>query len=128
MWKDILKNNPVPSRMVIDNEGGNVFLDNTNPYQGSMDAWNSPGYRQRCLNAKRALILIMENMTRQAFAPLDAARSIDEEIRMINNLDCYKFKLYLDKLVLSLDKNNTLSEDIKNNIRGVQSSMTVEVV
>tara|TARA_R100001510_G_scaffold55613_1_gene59833 strand:- start:18 stop:404 length:387 start_codon:yes stop_codon:yes gene_type:complete len=128
MWKDILKNNPVPSRMVIDNEGGNVFLDNTNPYQGSMDAWNSPGYRQRCLNAKRALILIMENMARQAFAPLDAARSIDEEIRMINNLDCYKFKLYLDKLVLSLDKNNTLSEDIKNNIRGVQSSMTVEVV
>jgi len=128
MWKNILKNNPVPSRMVIDNEGGNVFLDNTNPYQGSMDAWNSPGYRQRCLNAKRALILIMENMARQAFAPLDAARSIDEEIRMINNLDCYKFKLYLDKLVLSLDKNNTLSEDIKNNIRGVQSSMTVEVV
>jgi hypothetical protein len=128
MWKDILKNNPVPSRMVIDNEGGNVFLDNTNPYQGSMDAWNSPAYRQRCLNAKRALILIMENMARQAFAPLDAARSIDEEIRMIRNLDCYKFKLYLDKLVLSLDNNNTLSEDVKNSIKGVQSSMTVEVV
>ena len=128
MWKDILKNNPVPSRMVIDNEEGNVFLDNTNPYQGSMDAWNSPGYRQRCLNAKRALILIMENMTRQMFAPLDAARSIDEEIRMIRNLDCYKFKLYLDKLVLSLDNNNTLSEDVKNSIKGVQSSMTVEVV
>jgi hypothetical protein len=128
MWKDILKNNPVPSRMVIDEEGGNVFLDKKNPYQGSMDAWNSPGYKQRCLNAKRTLILIMENMLSQSFTPISATRSIDEEIRKIRNLNCYEFKLYLDRLVLSFTNNNNLSEDVKNNIKRIQSSMTVEVV
>jgi hypothetical protein len=123
MWKDILKNRVTPVRVFGDEQ--NIAIDRTDPYEVSTNEFETTSYKERCDNAKKELIKIMESMLEGAFVPMGASSSIDDEIKLINNMDCKRFKLYLDKLTLSLSGNNNVSEEAKNKIRAAQATMVM---
>jgi len=123
MWKNILKNRVTPIRIFGDKQ--NIAIDRTDPYEVSINEFQSTPYKERCDNAKKELIKIMESMLEGAFVPMGASSSIDDEIKLINNMDCKRFKLYLDKLSLSLFGNNKISEETKNKIKAIQATMVM---
>ena len=122
MWKDILKNRAMPVRLFGDEQ--NIGMDRTDLEVHTNEFLSYP-YKERCDNAKEELIKIMESMLTGAFSPMGASRSINDEIQLINNMDCKRFKLYLDKLVLSLSGNNNVPEDAKEKIRAVHATMVM---
>ena len=122
MWKDILKNRAMPVRLFGDEQ--NIGMDRTDLEVRTNEFLSTP-YKERCDNAKKELIKIMESMLTGAFSPMGASRSINDEIQLINNMDCKRFKLYLDKLTLSLSGNNNVPEDAKEKIRTVQVTMVM---
>lgn len=122
MWKDILKNRAMPVRLFGDEQ--NIGMDRTDLEVRTNEFLSTP-YKERCDNAKKELIKIMESMLTGAFSPMGASRSINDEIQLINNMDCKRFKLYLDKLTLSLSGNNNVPEDAKEKIRTVQATMVM---
>ena len=122
MRKDILKNRAMPVRLFGDEQ--NIGMDRTDLEVRTNEFLSTP-YKERCDNAKEELIKIMESMLTGAFSPMGASRSINDEIQLINDMDCKRFKLYLDKLVLSLSGNNNVPEDAKEKIRAVQAMMVI---
>ena len=120
MWRDILKN--MPARVFGDEQ--NVGIDRTDLEVRTNEFLSTP-YKERCDNAKEELIKIMESMLTGAFSPIGASRSINDEIQLINDMDCKRFKLYLDKLTLSLSGNNNVPEDAKEKIKAIHATMVM---